>query len=496
MSKKNKIKILLPICIIIITATLTFNVLTTYSLDEYTFTSPIYIIEDNYIKNISPKTTIDTFYQYFDIENCIIKVVDENNNQITDTYIYTGSITKIYNKNNKLITTYTNIVKGDITMDGLVDAKDINTIASNIINDKTLDDYYTQAIDMNNDGNIKANDIALLNSYLNKKYESLILNISSATLMSNETVRIILTINPNMILSQNLIWTSSNENIATVNNAGLVTAKEEGTATITATTPDGSLTASSTIIVDNTIKLSSTNGKIYIGGENVRVFIKATDYNGLTCTSSNDTLINCSIEDKYLIITLPSTTQAYNNATLTVNSPNHGSATYIANIVITYINLFPSEGCIPINSLANGTISSFDAGTLTFDISDTNIIKESYVKANRFYIRAGSIAGDATVTITESNGNAKKTFKATVYKLSVNKIGDVGKIGGNEIEATITAENTGNLTCSSEKEEVATCTIDGNILKVKPISKGQSNITITEDKCNSTTTFLAVVEGE
>ncbi len=492
---KNKISIFLPILTIIITSILTFNILSTFSLTDYTLESPIYLIENNYIKNISPKTNINTFYQYFDTFNCQIKVVDKNNKEITNGYIYTGSITQVYN-NNKLITSYTNIVKGDINNDGLVDKKDINTISSNIIENKTIEDHYLQAVDINNDNTIRANDIALLNYYLNKKYENLSLNINNQTLMTGETVRIIPTISPNIILNQNLTWTSSNEKVATVNNAGLVTAKVEGTAIITATTEDNSLQEKVTITVDNTIVLSSNSGRIYINGEDVKVYIKAIDYSDLTCSSSDETLATCTIEDKYLIISLPNTTRESTSPTITVSSTKYGSASYVVNIFRTYLNLFPTEACIPINTTGSGIISSMNAGTLTFEISNTNIIKESYKNANRFYIRTGNTAGDATITITESNGHTQKTFKAIVYNLGFTQIGSFGKVGGENIETQIIAENTGNLTCKSENEEIATCTIEDHTLIIKPINKGEVNITVAEDKCNAQKDFLVVIEGE
>ena len=179
MLKKNKIIKIMPLFIIITTSAITYNILYTYSLNEYNFTSPIYNIEDKYIKNISTETDIKIFNDYFDLENCKIKVVDKDNKELQKGYVYTGSITQIYNNENELITTYTNIVKGDITKDGLSNLKDIETISSIILNNKNLEDYEKLSIDMNNDNEIKANDIALLKSYQSKQYESLKLNKSN-----------------------------------------------------------------------------------------------------------------------------------------------------------------------------------------------------------------------------------------------------------------------------------------------------------------------------
>lgn len=49
--------------------------------------------------------------------------------------------------------------------------------------------------------------------------------------------------------NQNLIWTSSDESIATVDEDGIITAVGEGSVTITATSEDGGFTASKEITV-------------------------------------------------------------------------------------------------------------------------------------------------------------------------------------------------------------------------------------------------------
>lgn len=68
---------------------------------------------------------------------------------------------------------------------------------------------------------------------------SVTLNYTSIELFSGETMTIEATILPETADFKDVIWQSSNENVATVNSDGVVTAKEGGTATITATTIDG-----------------------------------------------------------------------------------------------------------------------------------------------------------------------------------------------------------------------------------------------------------------
>ncbi len=493
---RSKLNLFICIFMIVLMVVITYSILKTYSLDEYSFTSSIYTIEDGYIENISQQTEVDIFYQYFDVDNCDILLVDENSNLITSGFVYTGSMTEVYNQDRQLIATYVNIVKGDMNQDGIVNMNDIMNVSSNVIHGIEFESYFILAMDMNHDDSIKANDIALLNSYLDKSYESLTLNVENVTLMSNESIRIIPTLSPGIILNQNLIWTSSDEDVAVVNDAGLVIGQNEGIAVITAMTADGMLQEKVNVVVDNTITLSSSSGKLYLGGDDIRVWIHAIDYEEITCSSSDETVVNCSIDGQYLVLTLADTAVSYTVVPVTVTSSRYGTATYTVTVLVTSLSLYPSSGCIAVNSLGGGTISSFNAGTYSLSVSDTDIIKEAYVNGKYFFIRAGSMAGDASVVVVEDHGYVSATFQAIVYQLSVNKIGDVGKVGGENIEATITGENTGDFTCVSEKEDVAECAIEGNKLIVTPLSKGQSNITIIEDRCGATTTFLAVVEEE
>lgn len=68
------------------------------------------------------------------------------------------------------------------------------------------------------------------------------LNKTTLDLGIGNTELLIASVLPYNATNQNIIWSSSNSSIATVNN-GSVTAKTEGTVTITATTEDGNFTA-------------------------------------------------------------------------------------------------------------------------------------------------------------------------------------------------------------------------------------------------------------
>ena len=75
------------------------------------------------------------------------------------------------------------------------------------------------------------------------------LNESSLQLEKGATAQLIATITPEDASNKQVIWTSSNERVATVSEEGVVSGVGVGTAEITATTVDGGYTASCTISV-------------------------------------------------------------------------------------------------------------------------------------------------------------------------------------------------------------------------------------------------------
>ena len=75
------------------------------------------------------------------------------------------------------------------------------------------------------------------------------LNFSSLAMTVDDVKTLIATVTPNNATNQNVIWTSSNASIVTVDASGKITAVGVGTATITVTTADGNKNAQCTIVV-------------------------------------------------------------------------------------------------------------------------------------------------------------------------------------------------------------------------------------------------------
>ncbi|MGE7989210.1 Ig-like domain-containing protein [Lysinibacillus fusiformis] len=75
------------------------------------------------------------------------------------------------------------------------------------------------------------------------------LNETSGNLQVGDTRTLTATVTPANATNKSVTWTSSDENVATVDSQGKVTAIGEGSATITATTVDGLISATATYIV-------------------------------------------------------------------------------------------------------------------------------------------------------------------------------------------------------------------------------------------------------
>ncbi|MDE6795039.1 MAG: Ig-like domain-containing protein, partial [Muribaculaceae bacterium] len=161
--------------------------------------------------------------------------------------------------------------------------------------------------------------------------ESVELDATEATLRVNETVQLLATLLPENATDKSLTWTSSNPEVATVDENGLVTALSVGTATITATNADG-VSADCVVTVEpipvESVELDTTETTVRVN-ETVQLLAtilpeNATD-KSLTWTSSNPEV--ATVDENGLVTAL-----SVGTATITATNADGVSAECVVTV--------------------------------------------------------------------------------------------------------------------------------------------------------------------
>lgn len=475
--KGNRIFIYGIVCAVFFVTFITFY--STFSLvyNDLKFESLVYDIGEEYIEDISVNTDISLFFKYFDIKNGRIEVVDSDGEILESGYVSNGSKTNLYNNSNKLVKSYINVIKGDFDNDGDVDASDFENFGECLVNNCSLEGYQVASLDIDEDSSVHINDLLLLDKAVTLGYSGISLDKESIVLQSNESGRLVASVEPSYGINQNVKWVSLDEAVATVDESGVIIGHNEGNTEIQAMTLDGKYVASSLVKVDNTIQLNSYEGIGYVGGENLRIKIKLIDYSGVSCKVANSDIAECNIDGEYLVIK----TLGQGVSDVVVISEKYGEAVYKLTTYSVYLNVMPKYFCTTPNNVYYITVSSFHGGTLSFNAFDSDIVKRAYMSEisgrRMLRIELGNKQGRTTLTVKESNGNTTNDVVIDVSRVGVADIGKFTKVG-EEASTLIVGDNLGELSCVSENESRATCRIEGNKLIVTPLSVGEVNVRV------------------
>lgn len=121
------------------------------------------------------------------------------------------------------------------------------------------------------------------------------LDKTQETLEIGETLTLTPTITPYDATNKNIVWLSSNTNVATVSESGIVTAIAEGQTNITVTTEDGEFTASAQITVNSPIKEEEVISVTGVTVDKTTATIKESATIKLTPTVSPDNATNKNV---------------------------------------------------------------------------------------------------------------------------------------------------------------------------------------------------------
>ena len=145
-----------------------------------------------------------------------------------------------------------------------------------------------------------------------KLVTSVILDESELTIEKNFTEQLTATVAPDDADNLSLTWTSDNEEVATVDENGLVTAVGEGTATITATANDGSGVAASCVVTvtfidgiadieTSKVTVLAANGRITVSGKEKDETVSVYDTGGRLLYQGESDVIDVPRKAMYIV---------------------------------------------------------------------------------------------------------------------------------------------------------------------------------------------------
>jgi uncharacterized protein YjdB len=235
------------------------------------------------------------------------------------------------------------------------------------------------------------------------------LNESAKTIANGKNVNLKATVSPSNATNKAVTWKSSNTKVATVDNAGKVTAVSVGTAKITCTAADGSKTSTScTITVTTPVTKVSLNASSKTIAKGKSITLKATvtpskAYQKVTWESSNTSVASVSSSGK---VTAKKVGTATITCTATDGSGKKATCKITVKTPVTKIKL-------------NKTKATVKAGkklTLKATVTPTKAYKKVTWKSSNTKVATVSSSGKVTakkkgtvtITCTAADGSGKK----------------------------------------------------------------------------------------
>ena len=330
------------------------------------------------------------------------------------------------------------------------------------------------------------------------------LNKTSATINNGETLQLTYSVTPSNATNKAVTWTSSNTAVATVSSGGLVTAKARGTATITATTTDGSnLSASCEITVKQLatgITLNKTTATIN-NGETLQLTASVTPSNAnntaVTWTSSNTSVATVSGSG---LVTAKGRGTASITATTTDGTNLSATCEITVNQLATSISLSQTTASIVIDKTLQLTATVSPSNTTNKTVAWSSSNTAIATVDNTGLVTAKNV-GSATITATTTDGtNLSATCQVTVTPqlatgISLNQSSAEISVGESiTLVATVSPSNTTNPAVKWTTENAAVATVVRGV--VRGVGEGECYITATtQDGTNLSAQCLVAVSG-
>ena len=338
-----------------------------------------------------------------------------------------------------------------------------------------------------------------------KLVTSVTLDQSELTIERTYTAQLSATIAPEDADNRTVTWTSDNEEVATVDENGQVTAVGVGEANITATAADGSgitatckITVTPKLVTSVTLDQSElTIEKTYTAQLSATITPDDADNRTVTWTSDNEEV--ATVDENGLV-----TAVGIGEANITAIAADGSGVTATCKVtvtpkLVTSVTLDQSELTIERTYTAqlSATIAPEDADNRTVTWTSDNE-EVATVDENGQVTAVG--VGEANITATAADGSGiTATCKVTVTPKLVTSVTldeselTIEKTYTAQLSATITPDDADNrtVTWTSDNEEVATVDENG---QVTAVGVGEANITaIAADGSGVTATCKVTV---
>ena len=293
------------------------------------------------------------------------------------------------------------------------------------------------------------------------------------------TARLTATISPTEhISSDKITWSSSNTDVATVNDIGIVTAKANGSATITAKTVNGK-TANCKVTVQykteihiTAVKLNTTNLTLDKGKTSTLVATitpsNTTQSKTITWSSSNNNIATVSSTGVV-------TAKASGTAIITAKTSNGKTATCKITVPTQTVTTIPITA-VKLNT-TNLTLNKGKTSTLVATITPSNTTQSKTITWSSSNTNIATVSSTGVVT-AKASGTATITAKTSNGKIATCII-TVPTQTVTTIPITSIKLNTTNLTLNKGKTSTLVATITpSNTTQSKTITWSSSNTNI------------------
>ncbi len=315
------------------------------------------------------------------------------------------------------------------------------------------------------------------------------LSETSKSLFVGESADVNASVVPSNASVKDVIWSSSDESVATVKD-GKITAVKAGTATITVTTADGGKTASCAVTVVNPtvavtgVSLSKTTAKLIVGeSATLTATVAPSNATNKSVTWKSSNAAVATVENG--VIKAVKAGSSTITVTTTDGSKTASCAVTVVNpvVAVTGVSLNKTTAKLTVGESVTlaATVAPNNATNknVTWKSSNTAVatVTNGVVKAVK--------AGSATITVTAADGGKTASCEVTVVNptvavtgVSLNKTTAKLTVGDSEtLTATVTPSNATNKSVTWKSSNTAIATVENGVIKA--VKAGTATITVT-----------------